>query len=89
MYCVDLNFDGSSTREMPEHKKMIRRVCVCGRGWGAFGRGLCVGTLENISDMCGKEGESDELGPAMSHSEMMRARRPRPLIFETEVMATR
>ena len=40
---------------------------------------MFVGTLENISDMCGKGGESDDSVEAMSHSEMMLARRPRPL----------
>lgn len=34
-----------------------------------------VGTLGNISDMCGKEGE---MGKAMTSLEMMLARRPRP-----------
>ncbi len=45
----------------------------------ALGGTMCVGTLGNISDMRGKEGETGESVQAMSSSEMMLARRPRPL----------
>ena len=40
---------------------------------------MYVGTLGNISDMRGKEGETGESVEGMSRSEMMLARRPRPL----------
>lgn len=45
----------------------------------ALGGTIYVGTLGNISDMHGKEGEAGDSALVMSRSEMMLARRPRPL----------
>ena len=45
----------------------------------ALGGTMCVGTLGNISDMRGKEGETGEVAQEMSRSEIILARRPRPL----------